>query len=538
MPAGPQAPASAGFDLQPDERVLWSVTRSYTSDKVAFWILGVLFAVILIGIYFIYQAVTIEGKSPRALIITNRRFVILEGNGSVTSHWLAQFVDLSAKRAQAQSHGQGLLGLAVSAAINAGLNAMAARNEKADPKYWGRTVGIVLQAQDGSNVTVAVKPNEALQAGPLLARCILLKEGDQIGGAQGPGIAPMLAPPAPSSPGLGMQIGGWLMLVVSALLGFVAVRAIVGIFVGATHVPSIIMLVFALALLAGACALLFFGARSNWKAAEAANKKPSKIVPLVVPAAFIAIATLAIGSSAVNRYLFLRDLEERYSTRSRSTATSTSTATATSSPTSGSTLSTTGGALSPAVIDAKLKAQGYTFEAGKSVEKSDFGGAPTWNWFMNHPSSPMAYVTLYDLSTDLVRDRPVAFSVTPRFALAVEVDGKLSDYGAARVLASTIATKNLTSRALITAAISGAGWKLTEAIDKDDEYTFGHRTFLAFAKKGTLSATIKVVDYSKAASGKDENVIQVIDRRVLLVNASTAGNPAPSLALARKLSGR
>ena len=529
--AGPQpGAASLGFDLQPDERVLWAAKRSYTGDKVAFWIIGVLTFWFLLGIYFIYQALTIEQKSPRALVLTNRRFVILEGNGGVTSHWLNQFIDVSPKRQQAQSHGQGLIGLAVSAAVNAGLNAMANQKEKTDPKYWSRTIGIEFKTQAGGTVLVAVKPNEGQWVGPMLAKIILAGQADQLPQYQmGPGGLAVPTAVAGTSPGLGMQIGGWVMLVFSAMFAFVGTNGLVAAIAGYFSIVPLFFLFISLAMLAGSGALLFFGAKKNWASAEAAGKKPNKIVPLAIPGAFVALVTLLLLVSSISRYSTLRDIHERYS-KPYSSPSYTTKPTATAAPTS--TLSMAGGALSPGSIDKKLKSEGYT---GNEADKSDFANATTWHWFLNHPSYPMAWVKLHDFSQDQ-ESGPVAYSVGPKQTVSVKLSGTGANLTEARALAAILNGKDMTSGALATAAIArSGGWKLEKPIGKDDAYTFGHRTILAFVKKGALSGTVHVLDYSKAASGTDEAAVNVSMRRVLIVSAGSASSPGRSQLLLSKL---
>jgi len=510
--------------------VLWAAKRSYTGDKVGFWIAGVITVWLLIGIWFIYQALTIEQKSPRALILTNRRFVILEGNGGVTSHWLNQFVDVSPKRQQAQSHGQGLIGLAVSAAVNAGLNAMANQKEKTDPKYWSRTIGIDFKTQDGRSIVVAVKPNEGQWVGPMLAKMILAGQADQLPEYQmGPGGLAVPAAVAGTSPGLGMQIGGWVMLVFSAMFAFVGMNGLVGAILGYFSIVPLFFLFVSLLMLAGSFALIFFGSKRNWASAEAAGKKANKIIPIAPPVAFFALVSLLLVVTSISRYSTLK----KYSSYSEYKSTPSSTARPTSTPAPTSTLSMVGGAMSPGSIDKKLKAEGYT---GKDAEKGEFGNATTWHWFLNHTTHPMAWVKLHDFSQDQDTSTPKAYSVGPKQTVAVDLSGAGATLTEARALAAILNGKDMTSSALATTAIArSGGWKLVKPIDKDDTYTFGHRTILAFVKKGTMEATVRVLDYSKAASGKDEASAYVSMRRVLIVSAGSPSNPTRSQVLLSKL---
>ncbi len=71
-PAGAQgqmvagAPQSVlGVPLQPGERVVYFFKPSYTGDKIALWIVGVLTVWMLIGIIFIVLALMVDSRTPR-----------------------------------------------------------------------------------------------------------------------------------------------------------------------------------------------------------------------------------------------------------------------------------------------------------------------------------------------------------------------------------------------------------------------------------------------------------------------------------------
>ena len=169
--AGAGAATVMGVPLQPGERVVYFHQPSYTVDKAVFWVIGVLTALVLIGLIFIYMAVTWDGRNPRAQIVTNRRIIWIDGKGNSSFMALSDAVDVDVERQRAQSHGQGLLGLAISAAVNAVANSMAAQNAKIEPKYWTRGIAVLVIGRGGQRFRVETR--DAQRLGPCVARSVL-----------------------------------------------------------------------------------------------------------------------------------------------------------------------------------------------------------------------------------------------------------------------------------------------------------------------------------------------------------------------------
>ena len=59
-----------GIPLEQGERVLWFKKHDYTAEMVIMIILGVLFLIVIIGIVFIILGATVNGRKPRAHILT------------------------------------------------------------------------------------------------------------------------------------------------------------------------------------------------------------------------------------------------------------------------------------------------------------------------------------------------------------------------------------------------------------------------------------------------------------------------------------
>ncbi len=187
MAAGPQgmvAPGAPGgtvmgVPLEPGERVIWFKKHDYTVDKIVLWVLGVLFLVVLIGIIFIILALIHDGRNPKAHVLTNRRIIVIPGNGQPQSYVLSQIADMEPVR-QRNHGGGGLLGAAIGAAITAVANHMANQNAKIDPSYWNRTTAITLTTHYNQKVQVPAALNYGKELGVTLARAVFMREAEQM----------------------------------------------------------------------------------------------------------------------------------------------------------------------------------------------------------------------------------------------------------------------------------------------------------------------------------------------------------------------
>jgi hypothetical protein len=169
---GATGPATVcGVQLQPGERVIYFYKPSYTGDKVAMWILGVLFLVVIIGLIFIYLAVTTEQRNPKAQIITNQRVIEVSGKGVPSWFPFNDAMDVTAERQKNTNVGGGLLGMAIGAAVSAIANSMAENKSKMEPKYWARTIAINVLGRSGARFRMQTRQPQVV--GPFLARCVL-----------------------------------------------------------------------------------------------------------------------------------------------------------------------------------------------------------------------------------------------------------------------------------------------------------------------------------------------------------------------------
>jgi hypothetical protein len=171
MQAASGPPTVCGVQLQPGERVIYFHKPSYTGDKVAMWILGVLFLVAIIGLLFIYLAVTTEQRNPKAQIITNQRVIEVSGKGIPSWFPFADAMDVTAERQKNTNVGGGLLGMAIGAAVSAIANSMAENKSKMEAKYWRRTIAINILGRSGARFRMQTR--QPLVVGPFLARCVL-----------------------------------------------------------------------------------------------------------------------------------------------------------------------------------------------------------------------------------------------------------------------------------------------------------------------------------------------------------------------------
>jgi hypothetical protein len=164
------APTVAGVPLEPGERVLYFVKPSYTTDKVVLLIFGVLLAIVLIGFIFIYLAVTIEERNPKAQALTDRRLVSVPGKGAPIMIPLQYIQDITPVRQSAGGGGGGLVGALVRAAVTAVANSIADKKAKTNPGYWARTIAIEVHTASGQVVKIDTRHGQVI--GPMLARCL------------------------------------------------------------------------------------------------------------------------------------------------------------------------------------------------------------------------------------------------------------------------------------------------------------------------------------------------------------------------------
>ena len=134
-------------------------------------ILGVLFLVVIIGLIFIYLAVTTEQRNPKAQIITNQRVIEVSGKNVPSWFPFADAMDVTAERQKNANVGGGLLGMAIGAAVSAIANSMAENKSKMEPAYWRRTIAINVLGRSGARFRMQTR--QPLIVGPFLARCIL-----------------------------------------------------------------------------------------------------------------------------------------------------------------------------------------------------------------------------------------------------------------------------------------------------------------------------------------------------------------------------
>ena len=163
---GSGAQQALGVTLEPGERVIFYLKPSFTGDKVALWILGVILLVVVIGIFIILWAIFYEKTQPKGCFVTNRRLVSVDRSGVPMSIALGDIADLEAVRNSGQAYGGGLLGMAIGAIADHMTN----KNTKTDPNYWKRAIAVIAVTRDGARVNVPSR--KAADLGLFLARTL------------------------------------------------------------------------------------------------------------------------------------------------------------------------------------------------------------------------------------------------------------------------------------------------------------------------------------------------------------------------------
>src|SRR5690606_741823 len=138
------------------------------------WILGIVFLGVLVGIYFIYKAVTWRQKHPKAWVITTKRVMTLEGSGEVKQWALHSEVrDVVAKRRDrdlVKNDGGGFIGNLMEKAANAAMNHVQDQGDKTSNLYWDHADVVVLVLANGQRVDW--QPPGPHPAGRLLGRLL------------------------------------------------------------------------------------------------------------------------------------------------------------------------------------------------------------------------------------------------------------------------------------------------------------------------------------------------------------------------------
>jgi hypothetical protein len=183
MAAVPASRTVMGVPLEPGEHVIWFRRHDYTMEMVINLVLGALLLIVLVGAVFIVLGLTVNGRKPRAHILTNRRLIYITGKGHVQQFPLNHIAGIEAERQRA-SGGGGLVGAAVGAAITAAQNHFADQNHKLDFNYWKRTVAIKLAFGNGARARVPAALGYGADLGLLTARAVFNREADTLPPAQ------------------------------------------------------------------------------------------------------------------------------------------------------------------------------------------------------------------------------------------------------------------------------------------------------------------------------------------------------------------
>lgn len=142
-----------GIPLRPDERVVYFSRPDFRTAKTLMLVMGILFAVVLIGIFFLVSRGKIEQRNPRALILTTHRLLVVQGTGEVLEIPLMDIRDIAAIRFESRM--------------------MADRRPRTDPMYWrgGTAIGVRVTRASGGVEEVRCKdrPDAIWGFGRLLA---------------------------------------------------------------------------------------------------------------------------------------------------------------------------------------------------------------------------------------------------------------------------------------------------------------------------------------------------------------------------------
>lgn len=153
-----------GVPLGPGERVIFFRKLDYTVSMIVFIVLGVLLLVVIIGIIFILIGALMPLYQDKAVIVTNRRVILIKANRQPRWMDLPNIRFVEARRRY--NRGGGIVGAAVAVA----LTAAAEMSKPWDPSYWMNARGAVFVGWDGQRLPITM--TNPGQVGMLVARII------------------------------------------------------------------------------------------------------------------------------------------------------------------------------------------------------------------------------------------------------------------------------------------------------------------------------------------------------------------------------
>ena len=174
-----------GQPLEQGERVIWFRKHSYMLEKIIMIVVGVFLLIILVGVFVIIYGVLLDRWKPVAHVVTNRRLIVFGAPGKpAESYPLAHIADINPIRKAAGSGGGGLIGMAISAGINAAANAIANNNHKLTRDFWNRTESLDITFSNGQKVRVKCDVEYGPQLGLTLARAVFNREAETMPNAE------------------------------------------------------------------------------------------------------------------------------------------------------------------------------------------------------------------------------------------------------------------------------------------------------------------------------------------------------------------
>jgi len=185
MQPGAGGPTVLGQPLEQGERVIWFRKHSYMLEKIIMIVVGVFLLIILVGVFVIIYGVLLDRWKPVAHVVTNRRLIVFGAPGKpAESYPLAHIADINPIRKAAGSGGGGLIGMAISAGINAAANAIANNNHKLTRDFWNRTESLDITFSNGQKVRVKCDVEYGPQLGLTLARAVFNREAETMPNAE------------------------------------------------------------------------------------------------------------------------------------------------------------------------------------------------------------------------------------------------------------------------------------------------------------------------------------------------------------------
>ncbi len=496
----PQLPVK----LEDGERVLYyHRPHDLGIDKTVALMLGLITAPFLIGLILLYFVFTWEQRRSRTVLVTTKRLVLREKNGTLIEIELAKAFNLFPVRTAKM----------VLRAAKWGVQAVERGERAEDPKLqaraWLNCPTIFVIDEDTKGILLPCTENRARLLGPLLARCIQAGSADD---------EPDWTPPKGAAAKTPEQIAAGRKGLLTGVFAVVAVMGVVGSLFGfgglagrVFRVGHLIILALAGGMMVGGVAALLKtrGAKMGLLAAGVGGVLAFLLIGTVVSVSVSIVkrrsSTARIAQHAKEREEGRQRLNKRMAERAAKAKAARETAATASIDDS-----------FVKRISERLAEEGFKVV---EVKKDDWNKAPEFNLKADRVSGRGGVrVSVIDFHQDVEGDKPVLFYVADDHAVSIHYTGRSGGpLGPLSKLRGKLKGKRLLPFAKAKKAVARAGWKVDSGYSDPGKVIGAHAHHMVMADRRKKSATVHVLDFVDSLAGKTKYAVGTKDERVVEV---------------------